>query len=71
MEVDKDSSVTLNLFALGYLEQFVTSEKNTALFVKYLFLVLDLVQMTEIVWLDNKSKKNNKKGFDNYNWHWV
>ena len=50
MEADKDSSVTLNSFALGHLEQFVTSEKNTALFVKNLFLGLDLVQMTEIVW---------------------
>ena len=60
-EADKDSSVTLNLFAQGHLEQFVTSEKNTALFVKNLFLGLDLVQMTEIVWLDNKSKKGNKK----------
>ena len=60
-EADKDSSVTLNLFALGHLEQFVTSEKNTALFVKNLFLGLDLVQMTEIVWLNNKSKKDNKK----------
>ena len=60
-EADKDSSVTLNLFALGHLEQFVTSEKNTALFVKNLFLGLDLVQMTEIVWLYNKSKKDNKK----------
>ena len=67
MEVDKDSSVTLNLFALGYLEQFVTSEKNTALFVKNLFLGRDLVQKTETVWLDNKSKKDIKKGFDNYN----
>ena len=36
-EADKDSSVTLNLFAPGHLEQFVTSEKNTALFVKNLF----------------------------------
>ena len=61
MEVDKDSYVTFNLFALGHLEQFVTSKKNTALFVKNLFLGLDLVQMTEIVWLDNKSKKDNKK----------
>ena len=61
VEADKDSSVTLNLFALGHLEQFVTSEKNTALFVKNLFLGLDLVQMTEIVWLYNKSKKDNKK----------
>ena len=60
-EADKDSSVTLNLFAPGHLEQFVTSEKNTALFVKNLFLGLDLVQMTEIVWLNNKSKKDNKK----------
>ena len=72
MEADKDSSVTLNLFALGHLEQFVTSEKNTALFViKNLFLSLDLVQMTDIVWLDNKSKKDNKKGFVNHTWHWV
>ena len=61
VEVDKDSSVTLNLFALGHLEQFVTSEKNTALFVKNLFLGLDLVQMTGIVWLNNKSKKDNQK----------
>ena len=61
MEADKDSSVTLNLFALGHLEQFVTSKKNTALFVKNLFLGLDLVQMTKIDWMDNKSKKDNKK----------
>ena len=61
MEADKDSSVTLNSFALGHLEQFVTSKKNTALFVKNLFLGLDLVQMTKIDWMDNKSKKDNKK----------
>ena len=39
----------------------MTSEKNTALFVKNLFLGLDLVQMTKIDWMDNKSKKDNKK----------
>ena len=60
MEVDKDSSVTLNLFALGHLGQFVTSEKNTALFVENIFLGLDLVQMTEIVW-STKSKRTTKK----------
>ena len=67
MEADKDSSVTLNLFALGHLEQFVTSEKNTALFVKNLFLGLDLVQTNDRDCLVEQQKhKGQQKGFDNH-----